>query len=74
MQCFSMIHVKVQVKIGCAAANPRLLRGKPLHYDTVGVMMGNIYLTFKINVILAMGNIIVVLRKPDAMTLLANGN
>ena len=37
--------------------------------------MGNIYLTSKINVILAVGNIIVVLRrKPDAMTLLANVN
>ena len=35
--------------------------------------MGNIYLTSEINVILAMGNIIVVLRrKPDAMTLLPN--
>ena len=37
--------------------------------------MGNIYLTSEINVILAMGNIIVVLRrKPDAMTVLANVN
>ena len=35
----------------------------------------NIYLTSKINVILVMGNIIVVLRrKPDAMTLLPNVN
>ena len=35
--------------------------------------MGNIYLTFEFNVILAMGNIIVVLRrKPDAMTASAN--
>ena len=37
--------------------------------------MGNIYLTSKINVILAMKNIVVVLRrKPDAMTLLPNVN
>ena len=35
--------------------------------------MGNIYQTSKINVILAMGNIIMVLRrKTDAMTLLPN--
>ena len=62
-------------KIGCAAQNPRLLRGKPLQYGTVGLMTGNIYLTSKLNVILAMGNIIVVLRrKPDAMTLLPNVN
>ena len=62
-------------KIGCAAANPRLLRGKPLHYGTLGLMTENIYLSSKFNVILAMGNIIVVLRrKPDAMTLLPNVN
>ena len=37
--------------------------------------MGNIYQTFKINVILAKGNMIVVLRrKPDAMALLPNAN
>ena len=37
--------------------------------------MGNIYLTSKINVTLAMGNIVVVLRrKLDAMTLLTNVN
>ena len=57
------------------AANPRLVRGKLLYYGTIGLMMGNIYLTCKINVILAMGNIIVVLRrKPDAKTVLANVN
>ena len=62
-------------KIGCAAANPRLLLGKPLYYGTIGLMMGNIYLTSMINVILAMGNIIVVWRrKLDAMTLLPNVN
>ena len=38
-------------------------------------MTENIYLTSKFNVILAMGNIIVVLRrKPDAMTLLVLPN
>ena len=38
-------------------------------------MIGNIYLTCKINVILAKRNIIVVMRrKPDAMTLLPNVN
>ena len=38
-------------------------------------MMGNIYLTSKISIILAMGNIIVVWRrKADAMTLLPNIN
>ena len=37
--------------------------------------MGNIYLTSKMNVILAMGNSIVVLRrKTDAMALLPNVN
>ena len=37
--------------------------------------MGNIYLTSKINFILAMANNVVVSRrKPDAMTLLANVN
>ena len=53
-------------KIGCAAANPRLLRGKPLYYSTIGLMMGNIYLTSEINIILAKGNIIVAMRrKPE---------
>ena len=38
-------------------------------------MMRKIYLTSKINVILALENIIVVLRrKPDAMTMLPNVN
>ena len=31
-------------KIGCAAANPRLLGGKPLYYGTMGLVNGNIYL------------------------------
>ena len=58
-------------KIGCVAANPRLLHGKPLYYGPIGLMMGNIYLTSKINVILAMGNIIVALRgKADATSVL----
>ena len=52
-------------------SKPSAFTWKPLYYGTIGLIMGNIYLTTKINVILAMGNIIVVLRrKPDAMTLL----
>ena len=61
------------IKISCAAANSRLLRGKPLCYGTIGLAIGNSYLTSKINVILAKRNSIVVLRrKSDAMTLLLN--
>ena len=58
-------------KKGCAAANPRLLRGKPLDYGTVGLLNGNIYLRYNSNVMLAQGNdILSFRRKPDAMTLL----
>ena len=32
-------------KIGCAAANPRLLSWKPLYYSTIGLLMWIIYLT-----------------------------
>ena len=60
-------------KIGCAAANPQLLRGKPLCYGTIGLLNQNIYLRSKMNVILAKGNSIVALRREaDAMTLLPN--
>ena len=64
---------KQNKKIGCVAANPRFLHGKPLYYGTIGLLNGNICLRYKINVILAKGYRIVVLRrKPDAMTLLLN--
>ena len=60
-------------KIGCTAANYRLLRGKPLCYGTIGLLNQNIYLRSKINVTLPKGNTVVALRKkPDAMTLLQN--
>ena len=53
--------------------NPRLLHGKPLYDGTTGLLNENIYLRSKINVILAMGNIIVSLRREaDAMKLLPN--
>ena len=62
-----------RIKMGCAAANPRLLRGQLLCYGRVGLLNPNIYLRCKINVILAKGNTVVALRKiPDAMTLLPN--
>ena len=32
------------LKIGWAAANPRLMCGKPLWYGTMGLVNGNIYL------------------------------
>ena len=53
----------IVIKIGCAAANPQLLHGKPLYYGTIGPLNGNIYLRSKINVILAKGNTVVALRK-----------
>ena len=60
-------------KIGCTAANPWLLCGKPLCYRTIGLLNQNIYLRSKINVVLAKGNSIVALRREaDAMTLLPN--
>ena len=59
-------------KIGCAAANPRLSRGKPLQYSTMGSVKGNIYLRNKrLMLYWQKGNIIVALRrKPDAIALL----
>ena len=27
----------IVIKIGCAAANPQLLHGKPLYYGTIGL-------------------------------------
>ena len=59
-------------KIGCAAANPRLLCGKPLYYGTVGLVNGNIYLgNIRLMLYWQKGNIIVALRrKPDAIALL----
>ena len=56
-------------KIGCAAANPWLLRGKPLYYGTVGLVNGNIYLR-NIRLYWQKRNIIVALRRnPDAIAL-----
>ena len=59
-------------KIGCMAANPRLLRGKPLYCGTIGLVNGNIYLrNIRLMLYWQKGNIIVVLRrKPDAIALL----
>ena len=59
-------------KIGCAAANPRLLCGKPFYYGTMGLMNGNIDLrNIRLMLYWQKGNIIVALiRKPDAIALL----
>ena len=59
-------------KIGCAAANPRLLHGKPLYYGTMGLVNGNIYLrNVRIMSYWQKGNTIVALRrKPEAIALL----
>ena len=56
-------------KIGCLAANPRLLHGKPLYYGTMGLVNGNIYLrNIRVMLYWQKGNIIVALRrKPDAI-------
>ena len=65
--------LRIEKKIGCAAANPRLLRGKALYYGTIRLWKRNFCQRSKINVILEKGNIIVALRrKADAMTLLPN--
>ena len=73
VSCCQQICQTENEKIGCAAANPRLLREKPLCYSTIGLLNQNIYLRSEINVILAKRNIVAVLRrKPDAMTMLPN--
>ena len=56
--------------ISCALFKNRLRGSKPLafvwktsQYGTIGLLNGHVYLRSKINVILAMGNIIVALRR-----------
>ena len=58
-------------KIGCSAANPQLLRGKPLYYGTMGRVNGNIYLrNIRLMLYWQKGNIIVALKgKPGAIAL-----
>ena len=65
--------IMVLLKIGCAAANPRLLSGEPLYLATMELVNGNIYLrNIRLMLYWQKGNIIVALRrKPDAEALLA---
>ena len=43
------VYVMFCLKIGCTAANPRLLREKALYYGTIELLKGNFCLRFKRN-------------------------